>query len=349
MEMTRQFVADFPGVTPDQIWWHFSSSDPAYGSIDSNGLFTAGVNPGTYLVIATPPDASGLAPDTSVVEIRSLRTTTSLGAGAYALDVRADGTIAGVDGNDQLWFHNGSGTQSHYFPGWPVSVAFSLSGNEVYVAMLTGRLIRIDVATATAIDTTLFSEGLAHVAVRPTDGKIYVTDAAGWLFRVDPTTMAKIDSTKLASASSGLSFGPGGDPLWATTTETGVLYRLGATSFVKVDSVVFGNGLQRLKAMTNGDSVYVADQTNDSVYIIRPSTGARSGVYVCCGPQGVAVSADGKRLYVAQVGGATAVLDRNTMELLGGVLTPGTVRDVIVAPGSGAVYVAADGDAKRIN
>ena len=349
LEQSRQFIADFPGVAPEQVWWRTSSNDPLYASIDANGLFTAGAIPGTWLVIATPPVESGLAPDTSVVTTKSLRSTTSVGFGAYSVTTSANGKVAGADGLDTIWVREGDSTRAAYFPGWPVSIALSPSGTDLYIAQLTGRVIRIDVATLTAIDTAMLSDEALHVKVRPTDGTVYATDLGGWLYRLDGTTLARLDSVHLAFPSSGLAFGPGATTLWASTTEDGKVYKIQAAPLDVLGTFTPGNGVQRLAVSPSGDSVYVADQAKDSLFIIRPSTGAVSAIRVCCGPQAVAISNDGKHLYVAQVGGAVAHFERATLQLLGATAIGSTVRDVTAVPGTSAIYAAGEIDAARIN
>ena len=63
----------------------------------------------------------------------------------------------------------------------------------------------------------------------------------------------------------------------------------------------------------------------------------------------MAISPDGKRLYVAQVQGAVAVFERSTMRLLGGIATGSITRDVTVEPGSGAILAAVEVNAVRID
>lgn len=348
LEQTRQFVADFPGVAPEQIWWRATSNDPLYGSIDANGLFTAGAVPLELLVIATPPAESGLAPDTSVVTTRSLRPTTSVGFGAYSVTASANGKVAGADGLDSIWVREGDSTRAAYFPGWPVSIALSPSGTDLYIAQLTGRVIRINVATLTAIDTVMLSDEALQVEVRPTDGTVYATDLGGWLYRLDGATLAKLDSLHLAFPSSGLAFGPGATTLWASTTEDGKVYKIQAASLDVLDAFTLGNGTQRLAVSPSGDSVYVANQAKDSLFIIRPATGAVNAIPVCCGPQAVAISNDGKQLYVAQAGGAVAHFDRATLQLLGATAVGSTTRDVTAVPGTSVIYAAGEIDAARI-
>jgi YVTN family beta-propeller protein len=135
-----------------------------------------------------------------------------------------------------------------------------------------------------------------------------------------------------------------------STLSAGHLYRIDGATLAKTDSFVINGGMQRLAIAPSGDSVYVANESHDRIHIVRPSTRTVSYVTLPYSPHGVALSADGSKLYVAQVfGGRVTVLDRSTLQILGAVWVGGSPRNLVALPGTSRMLVSTQIDLVRVN
>ncbi len=111
-----------------------------------------------------------------------------------------------------------------------------------------------------------------------------------------------------------------------------------------VDTVLVGNGPERLAVAPDGKHVYVAISTdNDLAVIDTTSDKVVKTVAVAGGANRVAVTPDGKRVYVAGDSGAgrafVTVIDTTSDKVVNTVAVAGGANDVAVTPDGKRVYV----------
>ena len=346
MGASRRFQASFPGVPADSIKWVVPN--PAAGSIDSTGLFTAGLTAGTFPIVAWVPSDTAHG-DVVSVTIVPWGPTTTFGHPAYGVAVSKDGVIGLADLYEPVRFISSGAVDSVSVPGGPVHLAFDLMGTHAFVVTFYGgTLVRIDMAGPTIADSLYFARGLYNLAVRPTDSFVYVTSNDGWLFKLAPDPLAKLDSVRLASASNGLAFTPSGSQLWVSTIDSGRVYRIDPVSLAKLDSFDLSPGTQRLTVDLRADSVYVANQGQRALQLILPATHTVERFDLQMSAYGVGLSSDRTKVYVAPYDGPVVVLDRRTLTVLAKVPVGGTPRNIASIPGTDAMVVTTEGDVVRI-
>src|ERR1017187_1191711 len=89
--------------------------------------------------------------------------------------------------------------------------------------------------------------------------------------------------------------------------------------------------------------VYVSNNGDNTVSEIDPSTNTVvATIHVGSGPEGVAVTPDGTRLYVANDGGAVWVIDTSNNSVVAKVTVGGDPYGVAITPDGTRVYVTED-------
>lgn len=348
MGLTRQFTAHFAGTSADSVVWSLPAGELS-GTIDGTGLYTAGMTAGTWPVVATSADDPTLT-DTLTATVIPYATTLDLSIPAYGIAINAAGTIAAADNDGHVRFRTAGGTiTSAAVPGNPVHLVFSKDGASVLVTTMGWKLYRVDVTTATRVDSVGFDAPVFNIALDPVHDRLVVSTQTGKLIRLDPTTLAKLDTIDLQAASNGLAFAPGGGTLWASAIEGDSVYRIDPATFEVTERFLIGAGGQRIAVAPSGDSVYVANQNSGRVYIINPTTHTTSYVTLPFNPHGVGISADGSRLFVAQLGGRATVLTRGTMQMLGAIPLPEGGRNVLAIPGGNSVLISTEGHLIRVD
>jgi YVTN family beta-propeller protein len=342
MGLERQYSVTVPEGDDGGVLWSLPDGETA-GTLTSDGLFTAGTTAGTWR-IAVSLNSDPTQADTLLVNVIPYMTSTSLGLPAYGVAVSAAGVIAAADNSTAVRFRDGGNVTTATTGSLPVHLAFAPNGATAFATSMGGRLFRINVATGAVVDTADFGRAVYNIAIRSTDSLVYVTTDDGWLLKVAPSTLTTLDSVKLASASNGVAFSPGGGVLWASTINAGILYRIDPTTLAKTDSFPLEAGLQRLAVAPSGDSVFVANQSSHKVHVVRPSTRTVTAVVLTGSPHGVGLSSDGSKLFVAHLGGWVTVLNRSTLSKLGLVPLSGSGRNVASIPGTAGVVVSVEFD-----
>lgn len=203
----------------------------------------------------------------------------------------------------------------------PFGIAVNGSGTRVYVTnQFSHSMSVIDTATNTVVTTVPVGQSPSGIAVNPVLREGYVASLGDNTLKVfDTTTNALADSITVGAAPLGVAVDPAGKRVYVTNSSDGTLTIVDATSHTAIAIVTLGTFVfpipKGVVVHPNGKLVYVAN----SIYLVStvsvidatanpPSVIAT--IPVASNPEELAVSPDGKRLFVlSALGASISVVD----------------------------------------
>ncbi len=229
---------------------------------------------------------------------------------------------------------------------FPQGVAVTPDGSKVYVANSNSDDVSvIDTATNTVSPTTIsVGTGPQGVAVTPDGSKVYVANlTSSNVSVIDTATDTVITTVGVGTRPRGVAVTPDGSKVYvANFLSNNVSVIDTATDTV---STTVNVGPDPLGVAVTGSKVYVANLTSSNVSVIDTATDTvivtvNLGL-LGTGPQGVAVTPDGSKVYVTIFGGRVSVIDTATDTVSPTTISVGTGPiGVAVTPDGSKVYVA---------
>lgn len=185
----------------------------------------------------------------------------------------------------------------------PYDMALSPDRSRIYTSGNEDATIgAVLTATGSVTSRVPLSPAPRRVAVSPNGQNVYATRTDGSLAFLHPSTFAALaPPTMIGGTVLGLAVSPDGSHLWTTSTEGDVVEVIAATRAVgrsfelagELQDVVFGPG---------GTSIYVANESAGWVGRYSVATLQRLDSIPVYRPWGLAVSPDGKELWVSRSG-----------------------------------------------
>ena len=237
---------------------------------------------------------------------------------------------------------NGTISSTLTVPGRPHGVAIASTGR-FCVSQIDGASVTCGMLTAT--DVTLLAPILvdlqpAHVALSADGSQAYTANQFGSsLSIVNLATSAVVATLPLPSQGFNVLADPGSSRVYVTTS-TGSLQIVDAGTRAFVSQVATGPASNGLALDRSAGILYVSSITAGTVAAVSTTTNAVVRIYpVSAKPQRIALSADGKTLFVANESSGLDILDLNsgTRSPVAGV-DPGAV-GLALAPDGKVVYV----------
>ncbi|WP_167568713.1 NTTRR-F1 domain [Brevibacillus migulae] len=116
------------------------------------------------------------------------------------------------------------------------------------------------------------------------------------------------------------------------------MYRVLETVSLHADSMVIS---------PDGHHLYVAQRTQDALFVMNTSTHETVGQIAVKAPHGIAITPDGNRLYVTNSGAnqTVTVIDPSTFGIIEMIKVGNTPTGIIMSPDGSRAYVAVSGDA----
>jgi YVTN family beta-propeller protein len=227
--------------------------------------------------------------------------------------------------------------------GTPVVIAADNNGQFAYVAnMGTGTLGIVDIATMTLV-AQVDVPGDAHaLALSPRGDRVYVTNTHNAVFGVDVTSRTVVSTSSVPN-------GPWGIAFWTTATDS-LMYvtaRDGG-SITEIDMRT-GAFLRTLNApgrphglaiAPNGSTLYAADDANGDVVFVDRATGITTRRVGVPGAFGIAITPDGRTLFVTTNTGKIAVIDIPSGTVTKTESTEGQPRQILVLPDGNTALAA---------
>jgi len=245
----------------------------------------------------------------------------------------------------------------------PVGAAITPDGTRAYVANNDSNTVSVIDTTVTpriVVDTVAVGPGPVDVAITPDGTRAYVTNFDGTTVSVIDTTVTPnvvVDTVTVGARPVGVAFTPNGTRAYVASQDSFFVSVIDTTVTpnVVVDSPFVGgpgSGRPRRIAITpDGTRAYVAKGqiVGGQVAVIDTTVTPNLvvdtivvGVALGLGssPDGVAISPDGTRAYIANLGGGVSVIDTTvTPNVVLETVAVGPANDVAITPDGTRAYV----------
>ncbi len=233
----------------------------------------------------------------------------------------------------------------------PVAVAVTPDGSRIYVANFgDGTVSIIDAATNTVIATVVVGSEPISIAINPNGSKLYVANfASGNVSVIDTLTNTVTASIAVGdpatpSDPSAILVSPDGMRVYVTNQNQGTVSVIDTSNNTVVATITVGDRNSNPTALTiapNGSKVYVALFDNAAVSVIATATNTVTvSIPVGSFPSGVAVTPDGRSVYVTSQSGNVSVIDAGSNTVTTTVAVGGQLIGIAASPDGTSVYAA---------
>jgi YVTN family beta-propeller protein len=200
-------------------------------------------------------------------------------------------------------------TRSIPVGGTPTGLSLNAAGTQLLVANQTDPSVGlVDLTTNTQIATWPATAGVFRTLFAPDNQTGYATVADGHLLAID--LVGRTARTMPAPrACNGLAWAPGGAALILSCS--GSIAVIDVSNGVQQQQVSGSSGFQDVVVGTDTSTVFVADEANATVDVFAwPALTPGTPIHLGAGAFGMALSPDGKRLYVTEPsGGVITTID----------------------------------------
>jgi YVTN family beta-propeller protein len=205
----------------------------------------------------------------------------------------------------------------------PQSAVLNPAGTKVYVAnRASGTVSVISTATNTVTNTITVGVGAFDIAFTPNGAYAYVSrySTAGMIDVIDTATETALLPITGPLYSEGVAVSPNGQILYATDSNSDLLWRIDLSTNTKIDDYLVGNFPTSVTVSPEGLSAYVVNEgdTNSTVSVFDAAgLSVVNDIPVGDHPTDMVVSADGSRGYVTSTDNAViTVIDLFTETVL---------------------------------
>ncbi len=230
----------------------------------------------------------------------------------------------------------------------PIGAAVHPDGSTAYIATSNGVSV-IDTSSHTVVTTIGVGGGAFGTAVHPDGSKVYVTHLVDEVSVIDTATNTVVDTVAVGSVPFGVAVHPDGSKVFAANTGENTISVIDTATNALTDTVTVGNAPWDIAVHPDGSTVYVSNNASSTVSVIDAATNSVVDTisFAPEATQGVAVNADGTRLYVVThfITGNVSIIDTATHTVLDTVVVGSQPRGIAIHPDDSAVYVANMNDA----
>lgn len=200
--------------------------------------------------------------------------------------------------------------------GNPHGGALSPDGRRIYANSMSGRWLSvIDVNTKKLVARIDVGAGSHHSAVRPNGRFVYV--AAGSLKVIDATTNEVVASIASHDPPFYPVVSPNGRELFVLNSGTTVsVVDMSTNTLIGTIDMGSRSMMGHLTLAPDGETLYATNDVDGLLAVVDVSTGRRrAAIPVASQPHGVAVSADGARIFVSSRSGSISVVNAKTLSV----------------------------------
>jgi YVTN family beta-propeller protein len=226
---------------------------------------------------------------------------------------------------------------------FPESIAITPNGRRAFVVNFGGDSVTvIETATRTPVATVPLPSNGERVAVSPDGKTAYVTSESNeHVFEIDTETATEVGSITVGPDASALAFTPSGKQAYVGVGPEDVQVVETATGKLVGGPIEVGGFAEAIAFTPGGETAYVA--AGGEVDVIDTALGkVVAEVPIGAEVSGLAVSPDGKRLYVASPSEETVtVIETATSKIVGTpIAIVGKPEEIAITPSGATAYVA---------
>jgi len=189
----------------------------------------------------------------------------------------------------------------------PTRLAITPDGSRLLVTNVhDGSVTVMDTATSSILQTLAVGRGPADVAISPDGSLAYIPNKFDWTTTViDIAATAVLTTVNVPGGGGPLAaaFAPDGDRAYVAMQDAPVYILDPTTHAITGTIVVTGTGWNGdLVISEDGNTGYLSAMSGDQVFVLDLVSASVADTYEVGNPQGLALSADGSRLYVGTFG-----------------------------------------------
>ena len=229
--------------------------------------------------------------------------------------------------------------------------ALATTDTRAYLAHNAGRSITvIDTLTGTVVRTISLRTAPTSLAVAPNGGRLYISNsAAGTVSVLDTATDTVLRTIRVGQAPTAIAVNANGTRVYVVNSDDGTVSKI-STLTNSVVGKVYGvaEGVSEIAVGPDGSTVYTLSSTT-GVITQFTSTALVATVVdsVAPGSAGITFSADGSRVFVADLAGSVKIFDAKSRQLVDSItVSAGDPYDIAVSPDGTALFVARSDDGK---
>jgi len=247
--------------------------------------------------------------------------------------------------NNQI-VENGEQTKLITLPGGSCSYKWTVTDNpQIGFPVLNGTG---DVQPFTAVNNTN-KPITAHISVTPlSEGFAYVANSlSNNVTVINTATHNIVTNIPVDSQPFGIAVAPDGRRVYVVNSKNetghaqpGVVSVIDASSNIVVGNYIVGKNAKAIAVNPDGKRAYVVNESSNTVSVLDLAGNTTIPDIVITGPLGIAISADGSRLYIGSTTAQLYVIDASTNQVLKKIPVQSTYpTGVVVSPDGGKVYV----------
>ncbi|ORB27544.1 Ig-like domain-containing protein [Mycolicibacterium parafortuitum] len=229
--------------------------------------------------------------------------------------------------------------------------ALATTDTRAYLAHNAGKSITvIDTLTGTVVRTISLRTAPTSLAVAPDGGRLYISNsAAGTVSVLDTATDTVIRTIRVGKAPTAIAVNANGTRVYVVNSDDGTVSKI-STLTNSVVGKVYGvsEGVSEIAVSPDGSTVYTLSSTT-GVITQFTSTALVATVIdsVSTGSAGITFSADGSRVFVADLAGSVKIFDATSRRLVDSItVSAGDPFDIAVSPDGTTLFVARSDDGK---
>ncbi|WP_454786384.1 Ig-like domain-containing protein [Mycobacterium antarcticum] len=234
-------------------------------------------------------------------------------------------------------------------PVSPVAVEVAPSGTLLYIIDTSGSVLVIDTDNNTFAGTPIpVGSSPVSAAVSPSSATVYVVNnGSNTVSVIDTTTITVTNTIAVGGSPNAVAASPDGQRVYVANRTSGSVSVINTTTDTVTHTIPVGTLPAAVVVSPDGMQLYVANSyspfansLSETVLVIDTATNTVTGSVSVGSPGGLAVSPDGKLLYVTNFDDDTvSVIDTRTSTILD-TITVGTFpTELAVSPDGGRLYV----------
>jgi DNA-binding beta-propeller fold protein YncE len=230
-----------------------------------------------------------------------------------------DGTFVGLGGRQVI-----PAGPTTVLPDMPVDVAVHPDGTVAYLALISrgdSSMAVLDLDSLEVIQVLEVSNTHPGLEVDPSGDRLYMAGGDSGTVEVidieEDRTLGERNSVQLEGTPSGLALSEDGQILWVGSYYESEVFGIDLLTLEVAHTFDIDSGAWDLAVVPGRDELYVSDLSGDGITVVDLTSGTVAAILTAdMSPAGLAVSADGSRVFAAVSNGdVVAVIDTANREI----------------------------------
>ncbi|MGP4054191.1 Ig-like domain-containing protein [Mycobacterium sp. 4D054] len=234
-------------------------------------------------------------------------------------------------------------------PGAPTDLV--ATDTRAYIAHAGSQSLTIvDTVSGKVLQTLTLRYTPTMLAIGPSGTRLYISNAlAGTVSVLSTATNSVVKTIRVGDTPTGIAVSPGGSRLYVVNSDDGTVSKI-STLTNKVVGTVYGvgKGVSSIAISPDGSTIYTLSSTTGEIsHFSTASLFGKKIPGVAAGSTGITFSADGSRVFVADVAGSVRIIDAKSHEVIDSItVATGTPFELAVSHDGTTLFVVRSDDGK---